>query len=288
VTQEIEEEYATLEEGEDDPIEPGEIKVIKGTILELDDCDSITQWSVHSGAGVTIELDESQVYEGTGSIKVTVPVGITAIIKCTKSSGSWDLTTYKYLKVVLRAENATPNCNLYFGEAAYNEQNLGAFTMSPSWVQKSWDISGISAASRNAATIFAVYIPNASGVVRTFHIDYVFADPGPSQVKAFDGDKVIQLYPKICTGHYHGTGSPLTVTLNRKGTPSGILLLPNTGARDSFAWQTEMGGYAKNLSNSAIANTVITAVGDGYFTLGTNANTNTSTEIVSYIVMWDD
>jgi hypothetical protein len=36
---------------EEDPTEPGDIKIVRGTLLELDDCDADTQWSVESGGG---------------------------------------------------------------------------------------------------------------------------------------------------------------------------------------------------------------------------------------------
>jgi len=276
---------------EDDPTEPGDIKVVRGTLLELDDCDAATQWSVHSGAGVTLALDNTTLHEGTGSIRVTVPDGITGIIKCTKSAGSWDLTNYKYLSVSLYNSLPQANLNLHFGEAAYNEQNRGVFNFAGgAWETKTWDISAIAAASKNGVTIFALTLP-ANGIMGLpvyYYIDYVFADPGPSAIRAFDSDRIINLYPKIMTGHYHGTGAGLTVTLARKGTPSAIWLIPLTDAKASVAWQTEFGADSKNLQTSATIANGVTAVGDCYFTVGTNGNINTLNERVSYVVMWDD
>ncbi len=274
---------------ENDPTDPGDIKVVRGTLLELDDCDSIAAWSVHSGVGVTIALNNSTVYEGTGSIRVAIPAGITGIIKCT---GAWDISTYKYLKVSLYNDSglSIPNCNIHFGEAAYGEQNMGVFTLSNApggWVQKSWDISAIAEANKNGVTLFALTIPNASAFYYYIYIDYVFADPGPSSIRAFDSDRIINLYPKILTDHYHATGAQLVITLARKGIPSGVLFFPLTDAKDAMAWQTEFGTSVKNLATSATVANVI-AVADGSITIEANANINVNTQIVSYIVMWDD
>jgi hypothetical protein len=279
----------------EDPSDPGDIKVVKGTVLELDDCDATTQWSVHSGAGVTIALDNSTFKEGTGSIKVSVPAGITAIIKATKASGSWDLTSYNYLKVWLRTNTATPavNCNLHFGESAYGEQNKGAFTLpAGEFSQISWDISAIAAASRNAVTIFAVTLPAVGPTTNYFRIDYAFADPGPSQIKAFDGDRVIDLYPKVYQGTYTGNGSdPQTITLPRKGHPSAIFIQGNAALANGgrpYLWLNTMGDNlaARLDSGGTFDAAMITEVGDCYFKVGDVMNTNTT--VFHYLVLWSD
>ena len=53
-----------------DPTEPGDIKVVKGSLLELDDCDSNAAWSIVAGAGVTITESQgpSGPHEGTGCL----------------------------------------------------------------------------------------------------------------------------------------------------------------------------------------------------------------------------
>jgi len=276
---------------EDDPTEPGDIKVVRGTLLELDDCDAATQWSVHSGAGVTLALDNTTLYEGTGSIRVTVPDGITGIIKCTKSAGSWDLTNYKYLSVSLYNSLPQANLNLHFGEAAYNEQNRGVFNFAGgAWETKTWDISAIAAASKNGVTIFALTLP-ANGIMGLpvyYYIDYVFSDPGPSQIKAFDGDRVILLYPKFYRGTYTGTGvDNLSITVPRKGAPNRIDIVRDEGS-NMVTWIQGMdAGDSINIGTGTITNGVKT-VSDGSFTVGVNAIVNTSGDTHIFTCFWDD
>ena len=277
---------------ENDPTEPGDIKIVKGTVEILDDCDSDAAWSVESGAGVTIEVDNSQVYEGTGSIKVTVPPSTTAVIKATKSAGVWNLTNYKYLRVFLYhgTPGYMPNCNLHFGEGAYNEQNFGVFTLPfPCWVQKSWDISGIPVASKNEVTIFAVTLPNASAFFsHIVRIDYIFADPGPSQVKAFDGDRVILLYPKFYRGTYVGTGNDdLSVLIPRKGTPNRIDIVKDDGT-NMVTWIQGMDiGDSLRIGAATITDGIKT-ISDGSFTVGVNATVNTNGDTHIFTCFWDD
>ncbi len=274
----------------DAPTEPGDIKVVKGALLVLDACDATTQWSVHSGAGVTIELDNTIVYEGTGSIKVTVPPSTTAIIKATKAAGSWDLSSYNYLRVALRRAQAGA-MTAFFGEVAYNEQTSGSFgtIAANSWFQKSWDISGIAAASRNGVTIFAVSMLNASATeTRYFWIDYVFADPGPSAVRAFDGDRVINIYPKVYTSSYPGTGVAKTITIPRKGTPSSVII---QGAGHPSFWKTTSMGSTNSLelgAGAAFQTDRIIALGDCSFGIDTHNDVNQDTHTYHYMAFWDD
>ena len=296
MTQETEEESATMVEDENDPIEPGDIKIVKGTLEVLDNCDSDAQWSVESGEGVTIEEDSSVVQEGSGSLKITIPPSTTAIVKLT--GGPWDLSALKYLKLwhfyYGSGEGAgLGNAYLYFGEAVYNENVSSAFFINNVWSCKSWDISEIPAANRNAVTQFAFKVVNNDA---TFPydcwIDYVIADPGPSQIKAFDGDRVIQLYPKVYTSHYHATGDDdLAITIPRKGPPSRIQI--DGMVTRTVLWTTDMAaGHSKRMSNDTADNTDITdgikSVGDCYFTVGTGAQVNTNGTIYHYTVWWDD
>ena len=290
---------------ENDPSDPGDIKVVRAAPLELDVCDAITQWSVASGVGVTIELDNATVYEGTGSIKATIPAGITGVITCTKSAGSWDLSTYKYLKVALLcSENilAPTYPKLYFGEAAYDEQVSSSFALSPSWYQKSWDISAIATGDRDAVTMFSVYLPGgASG--RTFWIDYVFADPGPSKVKFYDGDYVGQLYPKVLHGLFTGSGTTdHTVYLSdtsdatsksRVGTPINLRVIPSTGGTE-VEWSpvhNTTGGawsYKHYGSGHEITTLGIVEVGDGFFVISSCSGTNISNQLYSFTALYED
>jgi len=289
---------------EDDPTDQGDIKVVRAAFLELDDCDAITQWSVHSGVGVTIEVDNVNVYEGTGSIKAIIPAGITGIIKCTKSAGAWDLSVYKYLKVALLCSEpilAPTYPKLYFGEAAYDEQTSSSFGLSTSWYQHSWDISAIADADCDGVTMFSVYLPGgASG--RTFWIDYVFSEPGLSQIKAYDGSRVITMYPKVLHGIFTGNGTTdHTIFLSdtsdaavasRKGTPVHITVIGST-KESSIEWSKihHSTGGKWSLKHAAAGHDItahgITEVGDGYFIIS-SSNTNTNNILYGFAALYED
>jgi hypothetical protein len=187
-----------------DPTNPGDIVIIPGTsavLVGLDHCDAVTQWTYLYG----VTLDKVIFEEGTGSAKIVIPPNTAFVAAiCTKSSGSWDLSGSKYLKVWLRTTIPSgvdaANCYLYFGEATYNEQSYGPLNLTNGlWTQIIWDISGIAGASRDAVTKFAVIVPNASPLyTRTLHIDYVYADLAGtgSKVETFDGDNILTLYPQ--------------------------------------------------------------------------------------------
>ena len=283
-----------------DPSTPGEIKVVRGTVLDIHHCDAIDDgvavWSVHSGAGVTIALDNVNVKEGTGSIKVTVPSSITAVIKCTKSATSWDLSSYKYLKVYLKCLYGMTYGNLYFGETVYNEQSHVITAAEGDWAQESWDISAIAAASKNAVTLFSVSCTSGVITSKTFWIDYVFADTGPSKIEAFDGDRIITVYPKVYCGTYTGNATDNTViTLPRKGTPSVIFVKHYNAVTYSFTiwWHKSMAAGKSERFDGGVATISdgIKAVADGSFTIGYTAITspvNLNGEQYNYIVLWED
>lgn len=280
-----------------DPTEPGDIKINKGTLQDIHHCDALDDgtsiWSVHSGVGVTIALDTSVHVEGTGCIKVTVPSGITAIVKATKSAGSWDISLQKYLKVWLKRSSTVDYMILHFGEAAYDEQTSPDIhpIHSTVWSQKSWDISAIAVASRNAVTIFALEVSNIGSSERVINIDYVYADPGPSQIKAYDGDKTILVYPKFYVGTYTGDGfDDHRIDIPRKGIPDAIMTFMGSGtANAGMLWTSTMTvGNSQQIEGGAILTTGIKSVGDCYFTLGTHARVNKDTEPYHYMVWWAD
>ncbi len=282
-----------------DPDQPGDIKIVKGTVLELDDCDATTIWTVQSGAGVTISLDNAKVREGTGSIKVNVPAGITAIVKATKASGSWDISLHNYLRFSLSQKGGPlttmTGFKAYFGETAYNDQGPQALTAPGiSWTDYGWLISGIAAASRNAVTIVAFEATAPVGA-SFFNIDYVYAAPGPSKIKAYDGDATIQLSPKFQSGIYTATTeAPRTITLNKSGTPSHIriqnITTGDATANDEVVWYSGMTQYYAARTGGAVAPStdMVIDVGDSYFTVATDDRVNQATKNYGYCVMWND
>ena len=274
-----------------DPTEPGDIKIVSG-FSEISDCDSLVAWSIVSGDGVSIALDTEKVKEGLSSIKVTIPEEITAVIKCV---GTWDFSTGKYLKVWLfeSSGGGLANCHQHFGEASYIDNSSAHFNLATGyWQQKSWDISGIGTANRNAVIEYGLTLPGRVGATAYVHVDYAICDAGPSQIKAFDGDRVINLYPKTYSSSYSGTGiDNKVITIPRKGTPSRIQI--DGMVNRSILWTTDMAaGHSKRMANDTADNADITdgikSVGDCYFTVGTGAQVNTNGTIYHYTVWWND
>ncbi len=279
---------------ENDPTIIGDIKVVSPAVIELNDCDSDTGWSVVSGAGVTIELDTTKIKEGIGSLRIYVPANINGIVKYTKPSGSWDISAKKYIRMWTYLEtigggfeNAT--CYAYFGEIVYDEQGPTQMIATNMWYQTSWNISGIAVGSKDAVTLLGIRLDNTGRTYGKYlYVDYIIASPGISQVKAFDGDKIINLYPKVYVGTYTGDGqSSRTIPFPRKGTPSRIEVLRN-GGTDLFLWINGMtASYCHEIgSTNAWITTGINAIGDGSFGIGSTINT--TDQIYVYSILFED
>jgi hypothetical protein len=162
------------------PPDSSEAEITTEIMPQLINCDSLTGWSVESGAGVTVELDTSENVEGTGSIKITVPEAITGVVKYTKPTGSWDLSGQGMLKISIRVDGlhiegaTTDDVALCFGETAYNEQTKELLDVPyAGWTDYFWNIKPIADASKNAVTIFAVRIQNTGTGAMTVRVDDV-------------------------------------------------------------------------------------------------------------------
>ncbi len=267
----------------EDPSDPGDIKIVRGAVWEFDDCDATALWSVHSGAGVTIELDNAIVNEGTGSIKVTVPPFTTGIVKCVLAVAK-DLNTpidYKYLNVYLRRDSTyLGSMVLYFGEnndADITDEQSKTLTMASivpnNWSQQIWDISGIADASKNAVLFFAVKGVNSlSSANHYFWIDYIYADPGPASLAFFDGDRLGHANPPY-VATWTGNGSdPQTISLPRKGIVKAVILVGDAATYGRTYWATsDMAGYAAYAGAAGVLDSgVIANMGDGTFQVSGN------------------
>jgi hypothetical protein len=279
---------------ENDPTEPGDIKVVSGSPVEINDCDSLTGWEIVSGEGVSIQIDNGEVKEGTGSIRVYVPADVNAILKYTKPSGSFDISTQLYIKMwtyLVTIGGPWENASLYalFGEAAYDEQGPQMMEASNLWLQPKWDISGIAAGSRDAVTQFGINLDNRTRTYAKYlYFDYIIADPGPSEIKAFDGDRVIRLYPKIYKGSYVGDGTTQNVPLPRKGIPSRIdidcvgrrLHRWYSGMTPEYIWYLDIDGLWTNVYGR------LNSVSEGVFQVTGVLDANGETYY--FTAFWDD
>ncbi len=137
-------------------------------------------------------------------------------------------------------------------------------------------------------TLFAVKATNNGSGTNYFFIDYAFADPGPSEIEAFDGDRIIDIYPKFYPGSYVGNGqSSNTVTFARKGTPAMILLSRNGGTNLYFWIKGMTSGYCHEIgATNAWITTGITDVAEGGFYVGSTINASDQTYV--YGVLFED
>jgi hypothetical protein len=274
------------------------VSSVSGTFLTAETLDEGVNLNVANVQGgpeisASVSLSTSTIYEGTGSVQVTVaPLKTLSLIW---TGGAVDISGvgYKYLKGYLKGSvGVSFQTNLLMGETNFYEQASLPITVSgASWKECSFDISGIADASRNGITKVAVLIyNNLAGPSVTYNFDYVYAAPGPSQIKGFDGDRIISLYPKFYVGTYTGNGTSKTITLPRKGTPSAILVLRGAGTTNAgIIWTSTMtAGDSQQIEGGAILTTAITSVGDCSFAVGAHARVNTSGDPHHYIIMWAD
>jgi hypothetical protein len=155
---------------ESDPTNTGELSLVPGTTAVLSDCDDTTGWTVHTGTGA-LSTETTLVKEGTGSLKYSAQIMEQFIILLTFAPT--DLSALDYITLWLRREgDINSSIWLYFGEAAYNEQSYNVTLANwGTWYQKTWDISGIAAASRNAVQYFAILGQPGWGAWRRFYVD---------------------------------------------------------------------------------------------------------------------
>jgi hypothetical protein len=138
--------------------------------------DSNGVWSIVDG-DIALSLETAEKKEGSASLKILFNTSFGGIVKYTKNSNYWDLSSYNTLYVWLYTPSPLLFVYLHFGENAYNEQSTSFFSLSPGWTQKTWDISGIAGTNRNAVKYFG--ISRISGVADSYLlVDQIYSDAG--------------------------------------------------------------------------------------------------------------
>jgi len=191
-------------QGISNPTEIGDVAIISGSeSVVLDACDSVSAWSVVSGSP-TLAINSKYMAEGAGCLEVTVPKGSTVVIRATFSSKNISLHTHIKLYLKQQAGSKIQNVTAYFGESAYNEQSYAIGTPTTDWRIYSWDISAISASSRDGVTLFGIMAQNTYALLdRIFYIDYVWVTgASKDEIKTVMPTGAIRLYfrNKIETG----------------------------------------------------------------------------------------
>lgn len=274
----------------EDPI-PGEIKIVTPSHTVMDSCDLITQWSVVSGNGVNISTNRTEVAEGNGALQIDIPAGITAIVKLTKASGSWNMAgNTRVIKLWVKSveSNSVPGGYLYFGESDYNEQTSNQMVINNYWHQLRWDIGNIAAGNRDAVSLFGFSLTPGSN--RTILIDNVVFASGYSKGKLNDGDAVMSFTPKFYRGSYVGNGGNQTLNIPRAGIPDRIEVSSMAGNnRIPVLWPGyEAGNYSKRLDGFVYDGNGIFNVQEGSFQVGPTDPVNHSGDYYFFHVFWND
>lgn len=276
----------------EDPSDAGDIRVIKGAISVLNDCDSSGGWS--SITGGTVSLTPLNPYEGDGAIKHTqyrsTVADSTAVLKYANPTTSWDFNGYKYLSLFIKPILAASNFKISFGESTYSEQvSAGSNLTVGAYSQKVFDLSSVTSNSMNAVTRIAVVCDVSRGSTifpSVFDVDYITLDPGAGEVKFFDGDRVGILSPKVLHGLYTGASSAQTVYLSatsdanaasRKGTPVSIEIIRDAGT-NLCVWKQNISTGFSLIVGVGVSSDCITSVSDGSFTVGRNSIVNSSSQ----------
>lgn len=93
----------------------------------------------------------------------------------TKTTAAMDLSTVNTLTFWVRSNVTGNRLRFQFGEAASTEQTYNiTVNTADTWEQKTWDISGIAAASKNAVTLFAFQVTDSSQSISFYFDDISF------------------------------------------------------------------------------------------------------------------
>jgi hypothetical protein len=277
---------------ENDPTEPGDIKVVRGTPLVLDNADSVAGWSVVSGTAL-LALSSSP-YEGTGCVRVQVSGNGTVVIKTT--FGAQDLSAYKYVSSYIKkmvAANLTVAVNIIDDGGDRGPDAPTSLTTNV-WLQRQFNISSYTSAERNVVTAveFTFVITGMAGGPGWIFIDNVFADPGPSQLKHNDGDRVYIDSPKFYPGTYEGTTAHKTVIIPRKGVPAYIRTICLDTDEIPVLWMKGFGELSMQdyaVGGWFAAGEGIHNVVDGAFDLyGAAPGCNTNGQTYVFMVLYED
>jgi hypothetical protein len=252
-------------------------------------------------ANPTLSASNAVVFSGNGSIKITMPA--TSAVALVFTANATDLSAQKYIKSQFYGNTSYADY-IYniFGETNVweNASNKYSYNNAGVWKEISHNISAIAANNRNAVTKFGLVFYNGSAEAQNYYLDDLISDGGLSAIKAFDGDRVIALYPKIFMGNFLSSGNNQTVYISangttpatRKGTPATVMTIRGGSATYN--------GYVLRHKDMAANNSVrsdggamlsdgILSMGDGNFTIGTNVRVNPgSNETIYFVALYED
>lgn len=198
------------------------------TNANKDAIDQIIITIVNADAANTFYLD---------NMKATASSSINDII--TRTVSATDLSAATSLTYWVRSSVAGSFATFGFGESAATEQtNAITISQANTWEQKTWDISGIAAASRNAVTKFAfTFTGDTSGA--SFYFDDIQSVISSTWTSSDATSTVVSAESTI---KQEGAGSVKTQTTAGTGTPTNLDLFeyvyPATGGTI-----TTSGGY---------------------------------------------
>ncbi|MEO0166598.1 MAG: hypothetical protein ABIL39_10735 [candidate division WOR-3 bacterium] len=228
--------------------------------------------------------------QGKGSVKITIPPGIMALIS--KNFSELDISDYDFVKVMAKVSDSS-SCaeeRLWMGENYWNEQ-WDIVNFKSNWFDHTWNLANINANNRDDISWFAIQAYNSGSSSITLYIDFIRAAK-KGQAKIVLPDGVFCIFPKIYLGSYIGTGTDnRTISLPRKGIPAAVFIQRAAGSTSNAAvWRhkNNSSGESFRIEGGSLLTDGIKSFGDGYFTIGTNTRVNNSGDWFHYIVFYED
>ncbi len=174
--------------------------------VQLASCDQSesSKWSIILPRGMTgTGFNSALKIEGTHSFRIQYLENGTEAISRYTASTAIDLSSATRIRLAIYPAygyNVT-GVKLYFGESAYNEQEVTLGTLIKNqWNYVEWDISGIAAGSKNAVLYFAVGLPYYAIGKPTFYHDDIRYETATTGV-----------YQKVFDWEISGTGDDMAV-----------------------------------------------------------------------------
>ena len=287
------------------PTEAGSLEYY-GKSIQLADCDTADDWSVVSGAGVTITADNQDYREGSGSIKFFIPAGVDGIIKYTLPIAQV-CTGYQATKIWAKTDYYSTDTPALMAQLALQVSannstwSTGAFTLSTiatAWEEHDYVLSSLESAFYNSVAYVKFEISNTSASDITIWIDDVRAISYVSLQGVSHSGKVFQAWPKIKTGTYNGDGTtPRNIYVGRAESPNVIVVQGIGATYYQTMWRMSIMAANDSLelgSSSAFATDCILGEGhdggnyQGYFTVGDNRKVNRNGDVYWYMCLWTD
>lgn len=155
---------------------PSSAAILAPECVEIDDCDTVANWSTSDATNFVLSQDTSIKMEGTGSIKIIATAEECLGDTLTRDLGAGNelnLSGVEFIRLWIWCNKPGPILKFGFGESAWNEHTSTINVQKANyWEEHFIDISHIADTSRNTARYFGFECLDES-VGFTFRTDYL-------------------------------------------------------------------------------------------------------------------